>query len=60
MLTNQEDYALELQPNLLINHTIADKDNPFLVKVNANVLQVEPKEQFIVFLSLSTNIGFNQ
>lgn len=60
MLTNQEDYALELQPGLLLNHTIADKDNPFIVKVNSSVLQVEPREQFIVFLSLTTNIGFKQ
>jgi hypothetical protein len=40
MLTNQEDYSLELQPGLLVNHTIADKENPFLLKVNSNVLQV--------------------
>lgn len=43
MLTNQEDYALELQPGLLINNTISDKDNPFLLKVNSSVLQVEPR-----------------
>jgi hypothetical protein len=60
MLTNQEDYALELQPGLLVNHTIADRENPFLLKVNSGVLQVEAKEQFIVFLSLTTNIGFKQ
>lgn len=60
MLTNQEDYALELQPGLLANHTIADKENPFILKVNSSVLQVEAREQFIVFLSLTTNIGFKQ
>ncbi len=60
MLTNQQDYALQLQPSLLVNHTIADKENPFIVKVNSSVIQVEPKEQFIIFLSLSTNIGFKQ
>lgn len=60
MLTNQEDYSLELQPGLLANHTIADKENPFILKVNSSVLQVEPREQFIIFLSLTTNIGFKQ
>jgi hypothetical protein len=34
MLTNQEEYRLELQPDLLMNNTISDKDNPFLMKVN--------------------------
>jgi hypothetical protein len=60
MLTNQEDYPLELQPGLLINHTIADKENPFLLKVNSSSIEVAAKEQFTVFLSLSTNIGFKQ
>lgn len=60
MLTNQEDYPLELQPGLLVNRTISDKDNPFLLSVSSNILQVEAKYQFIVFLSLTTNIGFNQ
>lgn len=60
MLTNQEDYRLELQPDLLMNNTISDKDNPFLMKVNKSIIEVEPKEQFIVFLNISTNIGFKQ
>lgn len=60
MLTNQENYPLELQPGLLVNNTISDKHSPFLIKVSSNVLQVEPKEQFIVFLTLTTNIGFKQ
>ncbi len=38
MLTNQEDYRLELQPDLLLNNTIADKDTPFLMKVNKSIL----------------------
>lgn len=60
MLSNQEDYALQLQPDLLLKHTHADKDSPFLMKVNKNVIDVEGHEQFVVFLSLSTNIGFKQ
>jgi hypothetical protein len=60
MLSNLEDYSLELQPGLLVNNTIADNGNPFLLKVNTTVIQVEPREQFIVFLSLTTNIGFKQ
>jgi hypothetical protein len=60
MLTSQEDYSLQLQPDLLLKNTIADKDSPFLMKVNKSVLEVEAREQFIVFLSLSTNIGFKQ
>jgi hypothetical protein len=60
MLTNQEEYRIELQPGLLLNQTIADKDSPYLLKVSKSVVEVEPKEQFVVFLNLSTNIGFNQ
>lgn len=60
MLTNQEDYRLDLQSGLLLNNTISDKDNPFLVKVSKDVITVQPKEQFIVFLNLATNIGFKQ
>jgi hypothetical protein len=43
MLTNQEEYKLELEPGLLMNNTISDKDSPFIMKVNKNVLQVESK-----------------
>lgn len=60
MLTNQEDYSLQLQPDLLLKSSIADKQAPFLMKVNKNVIEVDAKEQFIVFVSLSTNIGFKQ
>ena len=52
MLTNQEDYPLHLQPDLMLKSTIADKDAPFLMKVNKNVIEVDGKEQFTVFLSL--------
>lgn len=38
MLTNQEDYRLELQPDLLLTNTIADKDTPFLMSVNKSIL----------------------
>ena len=40
MLTNQEEYKLELEPGLLMNNTIADKDSPFIMKVNKSVLEV--------------------
>lgn len=60
MLTNQEDYPLHLQPDLLLKNSIQDKNSPFLMKVNKNVIDVDPKEQFVIFLSLSTNIGFKQ
>lgn len=40
MLTNQEDYPLEIQPGLLVNHTIANTDSPFILKANSSVLQV--------------------
>jgi hypothetical protein len=40
MLTNQEDYRLDLQAGLLMNNTISDKDNPFLVKVSKDVIAV--------------------
>lgn len=60
MLTNQEDYTLELQPGLLVGSSIADKDTPFLLKVSSTTLQVEPREQFVVYLTLTTNIGFKQ
>jgi len=60
MLTNQEDYGLQLQPDLLLKNSIADKNAPFLMNVSKNVIEVDPKEQFVIFLSLSTNIGFKQ
>ena len=60
MLTNQEDYPLQLQPDLMLKSTINDKNAPFLMKVNKNLIEVEAREQFTVFLSLSTNIGFKQ
>ena len=60
MLTNQEDYPLQLQPDLMLKNTITDKNAPFLMKVNKNLIEVEPRDQFVVFLSLSTNIGFKQ
>ena len=60
MLTNQEEYGLQLQPDLLLKNSIADKNAPFLMKVNKNVIEVEPNEQFVIFVSLSTNIGFKQ
>jgi hypothetical protein len=60
MLTNQETYGLQLQPGLLMSSSIADKDTPFLLKVNGSTIEVEEKEQFIVYLTLSTNIGFKQ
>ena len=60
MLTNQEEYPLQLQPDLMLKNTITDKNAPFLMKVNKNLIEVEPRDQFVVFLSLSTNIGFKQ
>lgn len=60
MLTNQEEYPLQLQPDLMLKNTITDKNAPFLMKVNKNLIEVEPRDQFVVFLSLNTNIGFKQ
>lgn len=60
MLTNQEDYGLQLQPDLLMKNSIADKNSPFLMSVSKNIIEVDPKEQFVIFLSLGTNIGFKQ
>ena len=44
----------------MLKNTITDKNAPFLMKVNKNLIEVEPRDQFVVFLSLSTNIGFKQ
>ena len=30
------------------------------MKVHGNILEVDPKEQFVVFVSIATNIGFKQ
>ena len=60
MLTNQENYSLRIQPDLLMKNTISDKTSPFLMKVNKAILDVEGKEQFTIFVSLTTNIGFKQ
>jgi len=38
MLTNQETYGLQLQPGLLMSSSIADKDTPFLLKVNGSAI----------------------
>lgn len=43
-----------------MSSSIADKETPFLLKVNGSTIEVEEKEQFIVYLTLSTNIGFKQ
>ena len=60
MLHNQEDYPLQLQPGLLMGSSQTSSDSPFLMKISSGVLQVEPKEQFMVFVSLATNIRFKQ
>ena len=60
MLTNLEDYGLQLKIGLLANHSINDKDNPFLMKIANPSLNVEAREQFTIFITLTTNIGFKK
>lgn len=58
MLTNMEEYGLELKVGLLARNTINDKDNPFLLKIGNPSINVQPREQFTIFITLTTNIGF--
>jgi len=58
MLTNMEDYGLDLKVGLLANNSINDKNNPFLIKIGNPSINVQAREQFTIFITLTTNIGF--
>ena len=58
MLVNKEKYALNLEPGLLEKSTIANKEVPFLMNLTKKSIEVNAEEQFIVTISISTNICF--
>jgi hypothetical protein len=49
---------LVLEARLLVESTIANKDNPFILKPQSSVIKAEAKQQFFVFINLQTNIGY--
>lgn len=42
----------------MIKSSIADKENPFILKPHAGTVKVDPKQQFFVFINIGTNIGY--
>jgi hypothetical protein len=47
-----------LEVGLLVQSSIANKENPFILKPQVTTVKAEPKQQFFVFISLQTNIGY--
>lgn len=47
-----------LSAGLLVKSSIADKQNPFVLKTSANQIKAQGKQPFFVFLTLNTNIGY--
>ena len=57
-LFNEEKYPLTLQPGLLQKTSITDRTSPYVLKPHSGNVQAEPKQPFMIFLNIQTNIGY--